>query len=55
MSVAPRLTALGDALDALAAAALATIRRFRDDQPVGLWSVINVLTRGQLLASACSP
>ena len=51
----PRATALGDTLDALAAAALATIRRFTPDQPVRLWPVINVLTRGRLLAPAFSP
>lgn len=51
----PRATALGDTLDALAAAALATIRRFTPEQPVRPWPVINVLTRGRLLAPAFSP
>lgn len=51
----PRATALGDTLDTLAAAALATIRRFTPDQPVRLWPVINVLTCGRLLAPAFSP
>ena len=51
----PRATALGNALDVPAAAALATIRRFTPDQPPRLWPVINVLTRGQLLAPSFSP
>jgi hypothetical protein len=51
----PRATTLGNALDALAAAALATIRRFTPDQPARLWPMINMLTRGQLLAPAFSP
>jgi phage tail tape-measure protein len=51
----PRATALGDALDALAAAAVATIRRFTPEVPARLWPVINVLTRGWLLAPAFSP
>jgi len=42
-------------LDALAAAALATIRRFTPDQPARLWPVINVLTGGRLLAPSFSP
>jgi transposase-like protein len=51
----PRATALGDALQALAAAAVAVIRRFTPDQPARLWPVINVLTRGRLLAPSFSP
>jgi hypothetical protein len=51
----PRATTLGNALDALAAAAQATIRSFTPDQPARLWPMINVLTRGQLLAPAFSP
>jgi hypothetical protein len=51
----PRATMLGNALDALSAAALATIRRFSPDQPARLWPVINVLIRGRLLAPAFSP
>jgi hypothetical protein len=51
----PRATMLGHALDALTAAAVATIRRFLPDQPARLWPMINVLTRGRLLAPACSP
>ena len=51
----PRTTMLGHALDALTAAAVATMRRLRPDQPAQLWPVINVLTRGRLLAPAGSP
>ncbi|MGI8310898.1 hypothetical protein [Saccharopolyspora hattusasensis] len=51
----PRATLLGDALDALAAAALATIRRFTPDQPPHLWPMINILTRSRLLAPSFSP
>jgi hypothetical protein len=51
----PRATALGNALDALAAAAVATIRRFTPDQPARLWPAINVLTGGRLLAPSFSP
>jgi hypothetical protein len=46
----PRATRLGEALDALSAAAVAATRRFSPGQPVRLWSAINLLTRGQLLA-----
>jgi transposase-like protein len=52
----PRTTPLGDALQALAAAASATIARFAPDlASVHPWPVINVLTRGQLLAPGLSP
>jgi hypothetical protein len=50
MPTTPRATALGNALDALAAAAVATIRRFTPEQPSRLRPVINVLTRSRLLA-----
>jgi hypothetical protein len=46
----PRATRLGEALDALSAAAMAATRRFPPSQPMRLWSAINLLTRGQLLA-----
>lgn len=48
----PRTTTLGNALDALAAAVLATVRRFTHDQPAVLRPKIDVLTRGQVLAPA---
>ncbi len=51
----PRATMLGTALHTLAAAATAMIDRFAPDRPSHLWPVINLLTRGQLLASASSP
>jgi transposase-like protein len=51
----PRATLLGDALQALAAAASATIARFAPDlASVYPWPVINMLTRGQLLAPGLS-
>jgi transposase-like protein len=51
----PRPTRLGDALTALGAAAVATIRRFTLDHRLNLWPVINVLTGGRLLAPTFSP
>jgi hypothetical protein len=52
----PGATLLGDALQALAAAAAATIARFAPDlSPAQLWPMINVLTRGRLLAPRFSP
>ncbi len=52
----PSATPLGDALQALAAAASATIaRRAPDRSSVHLWPMINVLTRGRLLAPGISP
>jgi hypothetical protein len=51
----PHATTLGNTLNVLAAAALATIRRFIPDQPANLWPMINMLTRGQLLAPSFSP
>jgi hypothetical protein len=51
----PHATMLGNTLNVLAAAALATIRRFIPDQPAHLWPMINVLTRGRLLAPSFSP
>jgi hypothetical protein len=49
-----RPTPLGDALEALAAAALAIVRRFGGEQ-ADLWPVIAVLTGGRLLAPSPSP
>jgi hypothetical protein len=52
----PRATPLGDALQALVAAASATIARFAPDlASVHPWPLINVLTRGRLLAPGLSP
>jgi transposase-like protein len=51
----PRPTQLGDALIALGAAAAAAIGRFTLDHHRNLWPVINVLTRGRLLAPTFSP
>jgi transposase-like protein len=56
LPVTPRATLLGDALEALVAAASATIARFAPELAcVHPWPVINVLTRGQLLAPGLSP
>jgi hypothetical protein len=46
----PRASRLGEALEVLSAAAVAVTRRFCAGQPVPLWSTINVLTQGRLLA-----
>jgi transposase-like protein len=46
----PRASRLGEALEVLSAAAVAVTRRFPAGQPVPLWSTINVLTQGRLLA-----
>lgn len=52
----PQVTALGDALAALAAAASATIARFAPDPASAHpWPVINVIIRGRLLAPGLSP
>jgi transposase-like protein len=51
----PRPTQLGDALTALGAAAAAAIQRFTLDHQRNLWPVINMLTRGRLLAPTFSP
>jgi len=51
----PHATMLGNTLNVLAAAALATIQRFTPDRPAHLWPVINVLTCGRLLAPSFSP
>lgn len=56
LPVTPRASLLGDALEALAAAASATIAQFAPERAcVHPWPVINVLTRGQLLAPRLSP
>jgi hypothetical protein len=47
-------TRLAEALAALAAAALAVVRRFGGDER-DLWPVIAVLTGGRLLAPTLSP
>lgn len=51
----PHDTMLANTLNVLAAAALATIQRFTPDRPAHVWPVINVLTRGRLLAPSFSP
>ncbi|GAA5158153.1 hypothetical protein GCM10023321_37500 [Pseudonocardia eucalypti] len=52
----PRATSLSDALQALAAAAAATIARFAPEMSAPqLWPMINMLTQSRLLAPGCSP
>jgi transposase-like protein len=52
----PRATPLGDALEALAAAAsVIAARSAPAPSIIALWPAINVLTRGRLLAPRCSP